>query len=131
MGPAKGRCRDFTKSDMIDLSIFDETAQTLHALLDRCRRADPVKIEQIDPFNAEPFERFITAVGNVVRLIVNGAGISLIRRPIDSALCGNSELLTRSLIESGKKVANQPFIVTPSVQVSGINERNIQVNEFM
>jgi len=90
-----------------------------------------VKIEQIDLLNAQPLKRFMTTADDIVRLIVNGAGIGLIGRTIDTALCGNDEPLTRCLIQPGKKATYQRFVVAPPIQIGGINKRDIQVDKFM
>jgi hypothetical protein len=86
-----------------------------------------VKVKEIDAFNAKALKGFVTATDDIVGCVINGAGIGLVRRAIDTALRGNFKLLACAFIQPGKKVTDQPFIVTAAIQICGINETSRSV----
>ncbi len=73
----------------------------------------------------------MAAAGNVVRLIVDGAGIGRISRAFNTTFGGNGELQPFGPIEPGKKLTYQLLVVTAPVKIGGIDKGDIQIAQLI
>ena len=106
MSPLQRGSRHFAKADVVDLALFNKGAQTIHTLFDRGCVTHSVKIKEVDSLHAKPLKGFVTAADDIVRRIVDGAGVGIVRRAIDAALRGDFELVASVFIQPGKKVTD-------------------------
>ena len=89
-----------------------------------------MQIKEIDTLNAQPFQGGMAAAGDVVGLIIDGAGIGLVRRTLNATFGGDGEFQPFGLAQPGKKLAYQLLVVAAPVKVGGIDKGHIQVAQL-
>lgn len=62
-----------------------------------------MQIKEIDTLNAQPFQGGMAAAGQVIGLIIDGAGIGLLRRTLNATFGGDGEFQPFGLVQPGKK----------------------------
>src|SRR5690348_12100873 len=103
---------------MLDLTLGDEVANRAGHVLDRYVRIDPMLVQQIDGFNAEPFQGAFDGLADVLRPAVHSADAPRLRVDVEAELRRNHDLVT----ERAQRFPDHLFILEGSVDFGGVEE---------
>lgn len=103
---------------MLDLTLGDEVANRAGHVLDRYVRIDPMLVQQVDGFDAEPLQGAFDGLANVLRPAVHSANASRLRVDVEAELRRDHDVVT----ERAQRFPDHLFILEGSVDFGGVEE---------
>jgi hypothetical protein len=116
------RRRRLGEPEVADLAGGDELGHRPHGLLDRDPRVDPVLVVEVDPLDAEPLERGVAGLANVLGIAADAERLP--GGAADLAELGRDHDLGAA---TGDRPSDQPLVGAGPVHVRGVEHRHPQV----
>jgi hypothetical protein len=123
VGAADGVRGGLADADVAHLARSDQLAEGTEGLLDGCVGVDAVLVVEVDDVDAQPLERAVDGLADVLRTAVVAAGAHAVVVELVAELGGQHDLVAAL----GQHAGEQPLVGQGAVDVGGVEEGDAQV----
>ena len=116
--------RRLAEPDVADLALLHQLGQRADGLLDRRVRVHAVLVVEVDVVGAQPLERALERLPDVLRRAVEAAPGGAVGLRLDAELGGDDDLVAAA----GERAAEQLLVVVRAVQLGGVEEGDAELD---